>query len=196
MRSAFATRHSGQVKTDSRIIAMGVAHKGTPEDAFDPRQSMFCRAGQHGVMTTRRSFLHAAGAALAMLALPAARAQQIPLLTVYKSPACGCCGEWVEHMRTNGFRLQVRDVGDVTPIKRQYGVPDVLVSCHTAVVAGYAIEGHVPAADVKRLLRERPKLKGLAVPGMVPGSPGMQGTAQPYNTIAFDAAGSRIFERH
>jgi hypothetical protein len=156
----------------------------------------FARAGSMPVMTTRRSFFRASGAVLAMLALPAAHAQQIPLLTVYKSPACGCCGEWVEHMRTNGFRLEVRDLDDVMPIKRQYGVPDALVSCHTAVVAGYAIEGHVPAADVKRLLRERPKLKGLAVPGMVPGSPGMQGTAQPYATMAFDSAGSRIFERH
>jgi len=69
-------------------------------------------------------------------------------------------------MRASGFRVEVRDLGDVTPIRRRYGVPDALASCHTALVAGYAIEGHVPAADVKRLLRERPKLKGLAVPGM------------------------------
>jgi len=147
-------------------------------------------------MTTRRSFVCGAGAGLALLALPGARAEQAPLLTVYKGPACGCCGEWIEHMRASGFRVEVRDLADVTPIRRRYGIPDRLASCHTALVAGYAIEGHVPAADVKRLLRERPKLKGLAVPGMVPGSPGMQGRPEPYATIAFGEGSSHVFERH
>jgi hypothetical protein len=88
-------------------------------------------------------------------------------------------------------------LADVAPMKRKLGVPEALYSCHTATVGGYAIEGHVPAADVKRLLRERPSVKGLAVPGMVPGSPGMEGrTAKPYSTLAFDDAGSRVFERH
>jgi hypothetical protein len=85
----------------------------------------------------------------------------------------------------------------MTPIRRRYGVPDELSSCHTAIVAGYAIEGHVPAADIKRLLRERTKAKGLAVPGMVVGSPGMeQGPPRPYATIVFDERGSKIFEQH
>jgi hypothetical protein len=149
-------------------------------------------------MNTRRSFVLAASAALALGMVPGARAQQgLPPVTVYKSPTCGCCGEWVKHMQASGFRVETREVADVTPIRRKYGVPDELSSCHTAVVGGYAIEGHVPASDVKRLLREKSKVKGLAVPGMVDGSPGMeQGRPQPYATIVFDERGSKVFERH
>jgi len=100
-------------------------------------------------------------------------------------------------MRANGFRVDTIEVSDVMPIRRRYAVPDSAVSCHTAVLDTYAIEGHVPAADVWRLVRERPKVRGLAVPGMVPGSPGMeQGPPQRYATIAFDERGTRIFERH
>ena len=96
-----------------------------------------------------------------------------------------------------GFKVETHEIDDVTPIRRRYGVPDHLASCHTAVVGGYAIEGHVPASDIEWLLRERPKVRGLAVPGMVPGSPGMdQGPPQPYETLAFDDRGSRIFARH
>lgn len=149
-------------------------------------------------MNRRRYFVLAAGAVLALGMLPAAHAQgALPLVTVYKSPTCGCCGEWVKHMRASGFRVETRDIDDVTPIRRRVGVPDELSSCHTAMVGVYAIEGHVPAADVKRLLREGTKVKGLAVPGMVIGSPGMeQGPAQPYATIAFDEHGHRVFEQH
>lgn len=147
-------------------------------------------------MITRRSFV-CATAALALGKFAKAGAQDAPLVSVYKNPACGCCGEWVKHMRANGFRVEMREIADVTPIRRRYGVPDQLASCHTAVVGGYAIEGHVPASDIRRLLRERPKVRGLAVPGMVPGSPGMeQGPPQPYETLAFDDRGSRIFMRH
>jgi hypothetical protein len=103
----------------------------------------------------------------------------------------------VKHIQANGFRVETRELADVTPIRRRYRVPDELASCHTALVGGYAIEGHVPAADIQRLLRERPKVRGLAVPGMVVGSPGMeQGPPQPYATLAFDDRGSRIFARH
>lgn len=148
-------------------------------------------------MTTRRLFVLAAGAGLALAALPAARAQLRPLVTVYKSPACGCCGQWEKHMRESGFRLEINNVADATPLKRKLGVPEALYSCHTATVEGYVLEGHVPAADVKRLLRERATLTGLAVPGMVPGSPGMeQGAPRAYATIAFDERASRVFERH
>lgn len=147
-------------------------------------------------MITRRWFMLAAAAALAGGALPAF-AQVAPRVTVYKNPACSCCGEWVKHMQANGFRVEAHDVTDVTPIKQRNGVPESLASCHTALVGGYALEGHVPAADVWRLLRERPAFKGLAVPGMVPGSPGMeQGTPQRYATIAFDERGSRVFQQH
>jgi hypothetical protein len=149
-------------------------------------------------MNTRRSFVLATSAVLAFGMVPGARAQQaLPPVTVYKSPACGCCGEWVKHMQASGFRVETREVADVTPIRRKYGVPDELSSCHTAIVAGYAIEGHVPAADIKRLLREKTKATGLAVPGMVAGSPGMeQGQPKPYATLVFDESGSKVFERH
>lgn len=141
--------------------------------------------------------LRAAGAAALMGFAPYAFAQRSGAVTVYKSPTCGCCGDWVKHMRANGFQVEAHDVNDVSPMRRRYGVPGSLASCHTAVVGGYAIEGHVPAADIKRLLRERPKVVGLAVPGMVIGSPGMeQGAPQPYETLAFDAQGSRVFARH
>ena len=127
-----------------------------------------------------------------------AAADDRPLITVYKSPACGCCGAWVEHLKKNGFNTRVHEVSDVTPYQVKYGVPESLGSCHTAVVGGYAIEGHVPAADIKRLLRERPKAKGIAVPGMPVGSPGMPGPRKdPYETLLFDASGKYVvFERH
>jgi hypothetical protein len=150
-------------------------------------------------MTTRRTFLQAAGAALAAGALPRANAQAaLPPLTVYKNATCGCCGEWEKHMRASGFRVESKSLEDVTPVKQKLGVPQALYSCHTAVLGGYVIEGHVPASDVKRLLRERAPVQGLAVPGMVVGSPGMEGGApQPYETIAFDARGrTSVFERH
>jgi hypothetical protein len=148
-------------------------------------------------MITRRSFVCATAAALALGTLGRARAQLRPQVSVYKSPTCGCCGEWVKHIQAAGFRVETHEIADVAPIRRRYGVPESLASCHTAVVGGYAIEGHVPAADIQRLLRERPKVTGLAVPGMVVGSPGMeQGPPQPYATLAFDARGFRIFARH
>lgn len=148
-------------------------------------------------MIERRLLLNTAGA-LALLALaPSARAKGTPLMTVYKSPTCGCCGEWVKHVRAGGLQVEIQELADVSPMRERYGVPSALASCHTAVVAGYAIEGHVPVADIKQLLQERPKVIGLAVPGMVPGSPGMvQGPPQHYATLAFDARGSRVFAPH
>lgn len=149
-------------------------------------------------MHGRRSLVLQAAALLALGALPDAMAEQaLPPIMVYKGPACGCCGEWTKHLRASGFRVETRDVADMRAIRRQYGVPDALSSCHTAVVGGYAIEGHVPAQDIKRLVREKPKAIGLAVPGMVAGSPGMeQGSPQPYATLLFDQGGSRVFARH
>lgn len=97
-----------------------------------------------------------------------------PLLVVHKSPYCGCCGLWVEHMRQAGFAVEVRDVANVNTIKQQVGVPLAKGSCHTAQVGKYFIEGHVPAEDVKRLLAEQPDAKGLVLPGMPKGSPGME----------------------
>ena len=119
------------------------------------------------------------------------------LLHVYKTRTCGCCGDWVSHMKANGFDVKVTEVSDVTPHRHRLGVPDALASCHTAEVGGYAIEGHVPAADVQRLLRQKPKARGLAVPGMVPGSPGMGGAPVAYQTLMFDSTDRyTVFERH
>ncbi|MBI2751910.1 MAG: DUF411 domain-containing protein [Betaproteobacteria bacterium] len=148
-------------------------------------------------MNERRLLLRAAGALAVLGLVPHARARSAEVVTVYKSPTCGCCSEWVKHIRASGLRVETYDLGDVSPMRRRYGVPGALASCHTAVVAGYAIEGHVPAADIWRLLRERPRVAGLAVPGMVIGSPGMeQGPPQAYATLAFDDRGYRVFAHH
>lgn len=119
-------------------------------------------------------------------------------VTVYKSPYCGCCTAWSEHMRENGFEVTEIKRDDMDSIKRDMGVPEQLESCHTAVVDGYIIEGHVPADDVIKLLKERPKAKGLSVPGMPIGSPGMeQGDHKDrFVTIMFDDTGLRAFARH
>lgn len=99
---------------------------------------------------------------------------QWPVATVYKSPTCSCCNKWVEHLRANGFPVQVREPADLNAVKDEYEVPRDMRSCHTAVIDGYVVEGHVPAADIQRLLQERPEATGLAVPGMPLGSPGME----------------------
>ena len=123
------------------------------------------------MIATRRRLL-ALGAAF--VAAPAAfAAPNKPQVEVWKSPTCGCCAKWVEHMEANGFKVAVRDQGN-TAARKKAGIPQALGSCHTALVGGYAIEGHVPAADVRRLLKEKPDAIGLAVPGMPIGSPGME----------------------
>ena len=121
-----------------------------------------------------------------------------PLVQVFKSPGCGCCGKWAEHLEANGFEVQATDVGDLGEVKRRYGVPTDSEACHTAVVDGYVVEGHVPASDIERLLRERPPVRGLALPGMPLGSPGMESpTTEPYTVYAVDAAGElSVFSRH
>ena|SRR6516164_11329973 len=120
-------------------------------------------------------------------------------VTVYKSPTCGCCSKWIEHMRANGFVVASYDVEDIAAIKSKHGVPAQAASCHTALVDGYVVEGHVPADVVKRMLRERPKVSGIATPGMPMGSPGMEvpsGTKEAYAILAFDASGKQtVFDR-
>ena len=123
-----------------------------------------------------------------------------PLLTVYKTPTCGCCAKWVDHMRANGFEARVHDLDDLTAIKSKYAVPPRLGSCHTAQVGRYVVEGHIPAETVHRLLKERPlTVTGIAVPGMPLGSPGMEapgGQRQPYLVLTFDRKGeTTVFER-
>jgi hypothetical protein len=125
-------------------------------------------------------------------------AQRIQVVTVYKSATCGCCKDWVKHLEANGFRVDSHDVTDLDRIKSNLGVRPQYASCHTAIADGYTIEGHVPASDIKRLLAERPKGRGLAVPGMPGGAPGMESAPkQPYATLLIDdQGGARVFEQH
>jgi hypothetical protein len=138
-----------------------------------------------------------AGAAAAMGQRPASAPVTVE---VYKSPTCGCCSKWVDHMRAASFTVRATDTDQVDAIKNKHGVPTALRSCHTALVAGYVLEGHVPAADVQRLLKERPAIAGLAVGGMPVGSPGMEDPvrrADPYDVIAFDKTGATsVFSRY
>ena len=136
----------------------------------------------------RRMSVFAALVAVLTMSLPA---WAEPEITVYKSPSCGCCNKWVKHLEENGFKVKAEDVSDVIPYKIKYGVTPQLASCHTAVIEGYTIEGHVPASDIKRLLMEKPALQGLSVPQMPVGTPGMeQGDRKdPYQVISFDRDG-------
>lgn len=147
-------------------------------------------------MIDRRTMLGTvmAAASAAACAKPA-RAVEV---SVYKSPSCGCCGAWVDHLRSSGLSVAVQDMEDVSPIAAQAGVPDEARSCHTAIVDGYFVEGHVPAGDIRKLLAERPKARGIAVPGMPIGSPGMEqgDMKQPYDTLIIGLDGkSRVFVR-
>lgn len=124
----------------------------------------------------------------------------LPIVDVYKSATCGCCSKWVDHLRDAGFSARTTDTEDLASLKATHGVPRQVHSCHTALVDGYVIEGHVPAADIGRLLSERPDVAGLAVGGMPVGSPGMEmpgATPQPYNVMAFDQEGrTTVFQTH
>ena len=132
-------------------------------------------------------------------ALAAVAADQgLPTVLVYKTATCGCCSGWVEHMRQAGFTVDARDLPNNTELMRvkvDAGVPGAMATCHTALVDGYVVEGHVPADQIKRLLAERPEVAGIAVPGMPIGSPGMEGpNAQPYQVLSFDRqGGSAVF---
>ena len=154
----------------------------------------------------RRHLLSAALATLATLASGILNAQTVPtdkppLLQVWKDPNCGCCGDWVKHLQASGFLVQVFDTGN-TAARKRLGMPDALGSCHTARVGGYVIEGHVPAADILRLLREKPDALGLAVPGMPIGSPGMDGPEYKGRRDAYDVllvarvGTTRVFQSH
>ncbi len=150
-------------------------------------------------VTLAAAFLIAAGGPVLTGCTDASSAAET--VVVYKSPTCGCCGDWIAHMRGAGFEVEVHDVGDLGPIKERSGVGPALRSCHTATVGGYVIEGHVPAEQVKRLLAERPAIRGLAVPGMPIGSPGMdvgydRSTWEDYDVVAFTASGGTDVYAH
>ena len=132
---------------------------------------------------------------------PGLMAQTRPQVEVWKDPDCGCCKDWVSHLEASGFQVKVHDSGNAQA-RARLGVPDKLGSCHTAQVGGYALEGHVPARDIQRLLKERPKAVGLAVPGMPVGSPGMdgpeyQGRKDPFDVLLIQADGSsRVYQSY
>lgn len=133
----------------------------------------------------------ALGAVLAGFSASPALADGGKSMTMYKSPTCGCCGGWADHMRASGYEVTEKAVDDMDVVKQMFGVPGDLLSCHTAVVDGYVVEGHVPAADVDRLLAERPAVKGLSAPGMPADAPGMDAnTGEPYDVVTFDEAGA------
>ncbi len=157
----------------------------------------------HHRVTTNLNTMLAVAVAAATGSVAAYATQQkpaAPVVEVYKSASCGCCSMWIEHLRTSGFDVRTNNVEDIDAVKGAYRVPKQLSSCHTATVGGYVVEGHVPAWDVRRVLKERPAFVGIAVPGMPAGSPGMEtpgAKPQPFNVMSFDKAGStQVFARY
>jgi hypothetical protein len=145
----------------------------------------------------RRYFL--LGAATAAAGAQALAASSLPQVEVYKNPDCGCCSGWVEHMKAAGFRVKVHETPDTSAVRKRHGIPDHFGSCHTGVVGGYALEGHVPAEEVKRLLAQKPKAAGLSVPGMPVGSPGMEmgSRKDSFQVLLIDKAGrSSVFANY
>jgi hypothetical protein len=150
-------------------------------------------------LITRRSVvIGLCAAGLAQTSVPS-WAQGSPKIVVTKDPTCGCCGGWVEHLRSSGFTADVIESSELNRVKVRLGVPQDLTSCHTAEIGGYVIEGHVPAPAIKRLLAEKPQAKGLAVPGMPVGSPGMEVAGiepETYDVVLFGPSGRSRFARY
>ena len=145
------------------------------------------------------------GGALALLAVGIgwtymAKESQATDITVYKSPYCGCCGHWISYLKENGFTVVVENVKDMDSVKKRLGVPEKLASCHTGVMGEYIVEGHVPVEDLRRLLHEKPSVKGISVPGMPMGSPGMEIPGEKpdrYNVLTYTQDGkTQIFAHH
>lgn len=135
--------------------------------------------------------------AIALLTISLLQAAPAPLMTVYKTPTCGCCAKWVEQVKAAGFRVKVIEVPSTATARQTAGIKEKYASCHTGLINGYAIEGHVPVADIQRLLKEKPKAKGLAVPGMPMGSPGMEGPYKDaYSVLLINDEGSTVFNKY
>ena len=146
-------------------------------------------------MKSRREFLALVAAIAAAPAI--VRAQSAPLVEIWKSPQCECCDDWTKHMQKNGFATKVNVVRDTTSARRAARIDDKLASCHTARVGGYSIEGHVPAKDIRRLLAEKPKAIGLAVPGMPQSAPGMDNPGYPYDVLLVGLDGrTTVYSRY
>jgi hypothetical protein len=146
----------------------------------------------------RRDFLWLGAGATALTLVPSSLAAlaapaELPLMTIYKSETCLCCEKWVDHVKAAGFKTSVHNRDPMDPLKDQLAIPRHVRSCHTAQIGGYIVEGHVPAVDIKRMLKEKPKVMGLSVPGMPVGTPGMDQPgvpAEPYHVVAFQKAGA------
>ena len=152
-------------------------------------------AGKH--LMSRRLFV--TGATLAASWRPVMAVESLPKMLVTRDPNCGCCSNWVAHVKAAGFAVEVVEIPDLAPLKARLGVPDALASCHAAEIGGYVVEGHVPAEAFRRLLLERPQAAGLAVPGMPLGSPGMEVAGQQpdtYDVVIFSAGRQNIFARY
>ena len=150
----------------------------------------------NGISLARRHVLRLLAGGALLIASSPSWAQEQKRITVWKDPSCGCCGGWVEHLRRNGFVATVVETAQVQSIKAERRVPAELASCHTAEIAGYTIEGHVPADAINKLLAERPAARGLAVPGMPIGSPGMEGgTPEVYDVMLFGDGVTKPFAR-
>ncbi len=153
-------------------------------------------------MPSRRNFIiglvSAGTAGLVIRTAPSVAARNLPAMTIYKSPSCGCCVKWAEHLRANGFQTLLVDREDLQTIKSARAVPDALQSCHTAIIGDYTIEGHVPARDIELLLALEPDALGLAVPGMPIGSPGMEvgSEKEPFASYLFTDDGYAVFAQH
>ncbi|MFN3780047.1 MAG: DUF411 domain-containing protein [Brevundimonas aurantiaca] len=151
------------------------------------------------LLLTRRVWLLGASM-LAASTSACAQTRPSPSMRVFKTPTCACCDAWVQHLRDAGFGISITVMPSLRSVRSSHGMPEALASCHTGLIETYVVEGHVPADDIKRLLRERPQAVGLAVPGMPLGSPGMEtadGQVQPYETLLVLASGqTRVFARH
>jgi hypothetical protein len=147
----------------------------------------------------RRAFLFAAAAVPLGFATRSAFAESLPLAVIHHDPLCGCCGAWVEHLVEAGFPVDIRETSELNRIKARLGVPGALASCHTAEIGGYVVEGHVPAGAIRRLLSERPSARGISVPGMPIGSPGMEVEGMDddtYEVVLFGPTGHETFARY
>ncbi len=146
-----------------------------------------------------KSAFTAAAIAILVTAIARAGGDQVRDIVVYKNPECGCCSKWVEYLQSHDYNVTVEDTRDVYAIKKRLGVPERLAACHTAVIDGYVIEGHITHRDIRRLLLFRPEVTGIAVPGMPIGTPGMErgDSKQPYDVMTFDAQGNtEVFVKH
>ena len=150
------------------------------------------RFGRRSVMIGLGGLAAAAAGAMAFPGFFGFGTAKAGEVVVYKSPSCGCCGKWAQHLRQNGFEVPINNIDNIGPIREQAGIPYDLEACHTAFIDGYAVEGHVPAENIHKMLADRPKIKGIAVPGMPASSPGMDSPDhEPYTVYSFDADGKK-----